>query len=102
MPLPMRKLREQTTLRRELRVGALLVDPAAIGVNNAVRVDGCYQAVGDHDAGGVEAFQAVGDHRLRLVVERARGFVEGDDPRLGDKGAGDEEALGFAAGERVG
>jgi hypothetical protein len=36
------------------------------------------------------------------LFERARRFVEEDDPQLGDPGTADEEALGFAAGKRVG
>ena len=44
---------------------------------------------------------ALGDDRLRAVVERAGGFVEEQDPRLVDDRAGDHQPLPLAARQRA-
>ena len=46
-----------------------------------------------------EVAEAVLDHRFGLGVERAGGFVEDEDARVGEDGAGDGETLTLAAGE---
>src|SRR6185369_9937204 len=71
-------------------------DVDAVGV-----LDGA-QAVGDDDAGCLQALQAAADDLLGAVVERAGGFVEEEDARPVDHGTGDQDALLLAAGEGLG
>jgi hypothetical protein len=58
------------------------------------------QAVGDddHRAALADGLHVVLDDAFRLVVERAGGFVEDQDARVADQGAGDGDALALAAG----
>ena len=59
------------------------------------------EAVGDDEGGAAlhEEVEAVLDHGFGLGVEGAGGFVEDEDARVGENGAGDGDALALAAGE---
>ncbi len=54
----------------------------------------------DHHRPSARDAEQVGvDQRFALRVERARGFVQKQDARVGNEGAGDRETLPLAAGQ---
>lgn len=59
------------------------------------------QAVGDDEYGAVAAdgLHVLHNGAFGFVVERAGGFVENQDARVADQGAGDGDALALAAGQ---
>jgi len=69
-------------------------------------VDGFIDVVGDEDHGGAAVFPEAQDFILHAHagegVEGAEGFIEEEDFGVVDKGAGEGDALGHAAGELVG
>ena len=80
---------------------AALDNEAAFDDKNLIGAADGGEPVGDDEGGAAlhELVEAGLDHGLRFGVERAGGFVENEDARLGKKGAGDGEALALAAGE---
>ena len=85
----------------QLLVIPLFHDLAAVEDEDPVHVPHRRQAV-RHDDGGT-TLQEVGDRILDQVfrdgVEARGGFVENQDRRIGEDGAGDRHALPLAAGE---
>src|SRR5580700_10161261 len=55
--------------------------------------------MGDHQACGIESFQALAHNRLRAVVESAGSLVEKDNSRLADNGPRNQQALTLSTGE---
>src|SRR5262249_36237436 len=85
----------------ELLVRADLDDLAAFEDDDAAGVPDGAQAVGDDEAGAAlhEFEERALDERFALGIEVAGGFVEDQDARVGEDGAGDGDALLLAAGE---
>src|SRR5580658_4363825 len=83
----------------QLVMVAVLDEAAALDGDDAVGVAHARQAIGDDEHGAAlgDAFHVLLDDALALVVERARRLVEDQDPRIGDEGAGDGDALALAA-----
>jgi len=113
-----RRLRRQRLHRHELRLGergeaaadadqlvegAGLDDAAVLEHEDAGGVAHGREPVGDHEGGAV--LHHLVERRLHLAlgfrVQRAGGFVEDEDGRVLEDGAGDREALALAAGQRA-
>ncbi len=76
-------------------------DLAALDDDQAIGAAQRAQAVGDGDGGAAvdQVFQGRLDFALGFGVDRGGGFVEDQDARVDQQGAGDGDALAFAAGE---
>ena len=90
-------------LGEEFVEAALLDDAAFFEDEDVVHGAEGGEAVGDADDGAVfgEAVDGFLDFGLGLGIERGGGFVEDEDGRVADKGAGDGDALALAAGEAL-
>lgn len=79
----------------------VLDEAPAVDREDAVGTAYCRKAVSDHDGGAplANAPHVVLDDPLALVVECARRFVEDQDARVGDEGAGDCDPLPLSARE---
>src|ERR1700733_8017147 len=88
-------------LRQELDMPAALDDPAAIDDADFVGLGHRRQPVGYDDRGAAlaERAQRLLDRLLGLRIERRGRFVEQDDRRVLEEGAGDGDALALAAGK---
>ena len=82
-------------------MGAALDDSPLLDDEDLVGAADGGETVGDDEGGAAlhQLRQAGLDHGFRLGVERAGGFVEDEDARVGQNGAGDGKALALAAGE---
>jgi hypothetical protein len=85
----------------ELVVIAILDEAAALDGDDAVGAAHRREAVGDDEDGAAlgDPAHVLLDDPLALIVERAGRLVEDEDPRIGDEGAGDGDALTLPAGE---
>ena len=83
------------------RVGPLFADGALVEDDDAVQVTDEGEAVGHHDgcAACHEFGQGLADGILVGGVESARGLVEDEDLGIAQEGAGEGQALAFAAAE---
>ena len=84
-------------------MAALLDDAAVIDDEDDVGADDGREAVGDRQDGAAlgQAFQGLLDGALGLGVHARGRFVEDEDGRVLEQGAGDGDALLLAAGEAV-
>ena len=91
--------RRRGRLREQLRVRAAFDDPALVEHDDLVGIDDGREAVGDDDrrAAARDAVERLLDRRLGAAVERAGRFVEDQDRRVLEQGAGDRDALLLAA-----
>ncbi len=85
-------------------LGAVVVVEVFGEAGDAVAAgDAAAEVVGDHDEGEVdflfEGFEEGEEFFLAGLVDAGRGFIEEEDFRLIDQGAGDKDALLLAAGE---
>lgn len=80
-------------------VGAVFGDAAVVEDQDLVGCDHCGQSVGDDEDGLVddEGHDGLLDGDFALGVECGGGFVEQDDGGVFEDGAGDGDALAFAA-----
>ena len=80
-------------------MGAALRHPAIVEHHDLVRPDHGRQAMSDRDAGSVggDVGEGCEDRFLGPAVERAGGFVEDQDGRVLEQGAGDRDPLFLAA-----
>ena len=87
----------------EFHSGAVVGELAFVQMDGAAGAGGGVGIVGDHDDGLalllVEGLQQRQDFIAGLAVEIAGGFVAKQDGGVGDNGAGDADALLFAAGQ---
>jgi hypothetical protein len=97
--LPLSKVAKQAFLGHQLVASTLLHDASLVEDEDAVRVQNGAEAVRDDDACGIQLFQAAAHCGLRLVIERAGGFVEEQDTRPLNVGACDQQTLALSAGE---
>ena len=83
----------------ELVVVAALDDEALFDNKDLVGAADGGKAVRDDEGGAAlhELLQAGLDHGFGFGVERACGFIEDEDARLGEQGAGNRQALTLAA-----
>ncbi|GAB2664443.1 hypothetical protein GCM10027068_50480 [Prescottella soli] len=84
-------------------MGAALGDPPVVEDHDLIGVPDRREAVRDRDRGPAAAddVERVLHRPLGLVVERAGGLVEHQDPRVPQQGSRDRDALLLAAGEPV-
>ena len=82
-------------------MGAAVDDPAAVEDDHLVGQRDGREAVGDDEGRppGHHLAEPGLDRRLGGRVDRGGGVVEDQDPRVGEQGAGDRDALALAAGE---
>ncbi len=94
----------ETFFIQQFLVGALLDDLAVIDHQDVVGIPDGAQAVGDDEAGasGHQAQQGLLDAGLGARVHAAGGFVEDQDCRVGQDGAGDGEQLALSLTEVAG
>src|SRR6185437_6516787 len=85
----------------ELVGGAVLDGAAGLQDDDAVEVAHGGEPVGDGDHGAAahQAGERLADDFLGFTVERRGGFVEQEERRVLEEGAGDGDALALAAGE---
>src|SRR5205085_8410849 len=83
----------------QLGMGATLHDLAPLHHEDLVRAADRGEAVRDHERGPAAPQRAepVLDGGLALRIEARGGFVEDEDPGVGEDGAGDRHALALAA-----
>src|SRR5437016_1527594 len=82
-----------------LIVGSPLNDLATIENNDFIAVADGAQAMGDDDAGGSPASQAIVDHLLRARVERRGCLVQNYNPGIRNQCASDLHSLPLAPAE---
>src|SRR5436190_2201279 len=85
----------EAALREQLGVRALLDDAASIQHEDPVRALDRRETVRDHDRGAAahESVERLLDEEFTLVVERAGGLVEKQDPRVAKNCSSDGDAL---------
>lgn len=90
-------------LFQEFIVAAHFHDMAVVDNHNDVTVAYGGQAVGNHNHGTAlgDGFDVFHDDVLRFIVERTGRFIEDDDARVSDKGAGNGHTLALTAGEQT-
>src|SRR5262249_12058399 len=93
--------RIETATGAQLKVLALLDDLAMIEHDDVVGMDHGGKAVGDDERGALarDTLQSVLDLLLGVAVECGRRFVQHEDRRRFEDGAGDGHALFLAAGK---
>src|SRR5688572_357947 len=66
---------------------------------NLIGVSYRAQTVSDHDSRHPAPPETLADNLLRPVVQRARGFVQKEDPRASYQRAGNQKSLALASGQ---